>query len=404
LRGSNAIAADYLSRGVNVVGVTQFDMTNFKQRPTTMDPNPEDIWLMQDFTNGPQNVFLQNLITTYTGATFNSSSSCGYGCSDHAAWHNRGFAASMPFEARMGQHNQALHTVNDTLARSGNNANQALKFARLGAAYVAELAKGTLDGQPPANTPPSVSISSPTAGSTVGTQVTLAGASNDAQDGNLSGSIRWSSNVGGSLGQGASVNVTLAAGAHTVTATVTDSAGATSTSTVSFTVSTGGGGPLFSDNFEGTLGWTVTGLWHKVTNSTCASPGYASAVSSLYYGQDATCNYVVGTARTQGTALSPAISGVTTASAVSFKYFRRVEGGAGSWDATSLQVVAGGTTTTLWTRTSSTPSTTTWQDSGAISLAQFNGQSIRLQLRFDSVDGTNNNFTGWLVDDVVVTR
>ncbi len=395
LRGSGAIAADYLARGVNVVGVTQFDMTNFKG-------SAEDIWLMQDFTNGAQNAFLVNLITTYTGATVNSSSSCGYGCSDHASWHNRGFAASMPFEARMGQHNSAIHTGNDTIQRSGGNANQALKFARLGVAYVAELAKGTLGGQPPANTPPAVSISSPSAGATVGTQVTLTGASSDTQDGNLSGSIRWSSNIGGSLGQGASINVTLAAGAHTVTASVTDSGGLTSTTTVAFTVSAGG--PLFSDNFENTPAWTFTGLWHKATNSTCATPGYGSAVSALYYGRDAQCNYAPG-GTTTGTATSPSISGVTASSNVSFKYFRQVESSSsGNYDVTSLEAVSGTTTTVLWTRSSTTPSVTSWQDSGPISLSAFAGRTIQLRLRFNSVDGTANTFVGWLVDDVLVTR
>lgn len=231
LRGSAAIAADYVSRGVNVVGVIQFDMTGFKGAT-------RDIYLMQDYTNAAQNTFVGNLIDTYGGGATRGTDSCGYGCSDHASWHNRGFPTSMPFESTLAGDNKNIHTPNDTLANMGGNANQSLKFARLGVAYVGELAKGTLGGQP-GNNPPSVSISSPTGGSTTGTTVTFSGAANDTEDGSLSGSIRWTDSVSGSLGTGASVTATLAAGSHTVTASVTDSGGSTSSTSVTFTVSTG---------------------------------------------------------------------------------------------------------------------------------------------------------------------
>jgi leucyl aminopeptidase len=383
LRGSGAIAADHVSRGINVVGVAQFDMTNFKG-------STSDIYLMQDYTNAAQNTFVRNLITTYTTATVDTDS-CGYGCSDHASWHNRGIPASMPFESRMSQYNSTIHSSNDRLSVSGGNANHALKFARLGVAYVAELAKGTLGGGQPGNQSPTVLITAPATGSTVQQAVTLTGTASDPEDGNLASSIRWSSNVAGTLGTGASLAVNLAAGAHTLTASVTDSSGLSATTSVNVTVASPGGN-LFSDNFEGALGWT------------CASPGYSSAVSSLYYGRDATCNYSTG-ARTQGTATSAAFSGVASTSRLSFKFFRSVETISGNYDIASVQIVpSSGTATTVWTRNSASTPTTTWQDSGLISLAAYAGQTIRLRFQFDSVDSTANNFTGWLIDDVVVTR
>jgi len=118
----------------------------------------------------------------------------------------------------------------------GGNANQSLKFSRLGVAYVGELAKGTLGGTP-GNTPPTVSISAPTGGSTQGASVTFTGSANDTQDGNLSSSIRWTDSVSGLLGTGSTITANLSNGSHTVTASVTDSGGSTTTSTVSFTVS-----------------------------------------------------------------------------------------------------------------------------------------------------------------------
>ena len=141
LRGSGAIAANYLANGINVVGVLQLDMTNYKG-------SAPDIVLITDNTNAAQNTFVGNLIDTYLGLP-RATSSCGYACSDHASWHSRGFAASIPFEALMGQHNPRIHTTADTLANSDATAGQAAKFARLAAVYMAELAKGNFGGGPP---------------------------------------------------------------------------------------------------------------------------------------------------------------------------------------------------------------------------------------------------------------
>lgn len=136
LRGSQAIAKDHKARGVDVVGALQLDMTNYKG-------SEKDIYLMKDFTNAAQNVFVSELIDRYVGATWGMDA-CGYACSDHASWYRTGVPASMPFEAKMRGANRAIHTDGDTLERSQNNADHAIKFARLGAAYAVELAKADL--------------------------------------------------------------------------------------------------------------------------------------------------------------------------------------------------------------------------------------------------------------------
>lgn len=105
------------------------------------------------------------------------------------------------------------------------------------------------------NQSPSVSISAPSNGTTVtdGTAITFSGSASDPEDGNLSSSISWSSNLDGNLGSGASVNATLSVGTHTVTASVTDSGNASASDTVSVTVNTQGGG-----------GATLSGTIYKV--------------------------------------------------------------------------------------------------------------------------------------------
>ena len=158
LRGSLRIAKDYQARGVKVVGALQLDMTNFQG-------SDRDIWLIDDHTDHDQNAFLVKLIESYTDATWGVDK-CGYACSDHASWTRYGFRASMPFESRFKDSNRDIHTIRDTLERSDNNANHAVKFARLAAAYAIELGKGTLGNpaalaaEPDSSSPSSSSSSS----------------------------------------------------------------------------------------------------------------------------------------------------------------------------------------------------------------------------------------------------
>ncbi|WP_020407019.1 M20/M25/M40 family metallo-hydrolase [Hahella ganghwensis] len=141
LRGSQKIAQSFSNQGKNVIGVLQLDMTNYKG-------SSGDIYLMQDYTNSSQNQFLADLASTYQPSVTVGYSECGYGCSDHASWHNQGYVASFPFESTFNGHNPHIHTAQDTLDKSGNNADHALNFGKLAAAYVAELAKGDFTDDP----------------------------------------------------------------------------------------------------------------------------------------------------------------------------------------------------------------------------------------------------------------
>jgi leucyl aminopeptidase len=133
LRGSLSIAKSYRDRGVKVAGVLQLDMTNFAG-------SDKNIWLVGDHTDARQNAFLGALIDRYVGATWGTTR-CGYACSDHAAWTRYGYRASFPFEAKFADANRRIHTAEDTLARSNDNADHAAAFARLAAAYAVELGK-----------------------------------------------------------------------------------------------------------------------------------------------------------------------------------------------------------------------------------------------------------------------
>ncbi|TQV74588.1 PKD domain-containing protein [Aliikangiella marina] len=76
------------------------------------------------------------------------------------------------------------------------------------------------------NSAPEITITAPTDINSVesDTAVTFAATATDEEDGDLSGSIQWSSNIDGVIGTGASINSTLTVGNHQITASVSDSA------------------------------------------------------------------------------------------------------------------------------------------------------------------------------------
>ncbi len=132
LRGSQQIAKKYQRAGKPVVGVLQLDMTAFQGDAT-------DLWIFTDYTNAAQNQFVADLAADYLPLLSVGYDRCGYGCSDHASWTGRGYAASFPFEASFAHSNHAIHTASDTTATFGSQATHALKFTQLALAYAVEL-------------------------------------------------------------------------------------------------------------------------------------------------------------------------------------------------------------------------------------------------------------------------
>jgi leucyl aminopeptidase len=133
LLGSREVANDFKAKSVNVVGVMQLDMTNFKGSKDL------DIVMMKDYTNDEQNKFIGTIIDRYVPGVKWGYDQCGYACSDHASWNANGFPASMPFESKMHEYNSNIHTAKDTLSVSENHADHAIKFAKMALAYIVEL-------------------------------------------------------------------------------------------------------------------------------------------------------------------------------------------------------------------------------------------------------------------------
>ena len=92
---------------------------------------------------------------------------------------------------------------------------------------------------PPPNTAPTVTITAPAAGSSFqqNTPVTFTGTATDAEQGDLTANLVWTSNTQGSIGTGGSFTTSgLAVGTHIITAAVTDAGGLQGTATRTITI------------------------------------------------------------------------------------------------------------------------------------------------------------------------
>ncbi|MCF7745682.1 M28 family metallopeptidase [Aeromonas veronii] len=134
LRGSKDIASRYKAANTRVLAALQLDMTNYKG-------SANDIVFMTDYTDKGLTGYLTQLIDAYLPQVSYGYDSCGYGCSDHASWHNQGYPAAMPFESRFSEYNPRIHTAQDTLQNSDPSAGHALKFAQLATSFAVEMGK-----------------------------------------------------------------------------------------------------------------------------------------------------------------------------------------------------------------------------------------------------------------------
>ena len=118
-----------------------------------------------------------------------------------------------------------VHTITATVTDSGGLTAQASRTV-------------TVTSSTSTNTAPSVTITSPASGLTVksGTLITFTGSASDAQQGNLTSQLTWSSSLSNHLASGGNFSMTLKSGTHTITAKVTDSGGLTAQKAITVVV------------------------------------------------------------------------------------------------------------------------------------------------------------------------
>ncbi|MEA3200284.1 MAG: hypothetical protein QOE90_1712 [Thermoplasmata archaeon] len=165
---------------------------------------------------------------------------------------------------------------------------------------------------------------------------------------------------------------------------------------------------VYSANFDtgSATGWTSTvvsgtNLWH--VDSACIaaySPSY-----DLAYTQTGTCTYNTGARTAAHADTSVSLAGKTISAHLSFKHWFQVEQAAAGYDQMKAQYSCNGSTfTTLqtWDGGSTNPASGSWL-SQTYDVSACKGGTLYIRFNFDSVDGINNAFKGWFIDNVAVT-
>jgi len=177
---------------------------------------------------------------------------------------------------------------------------------------------------------------------------------------------------------------------------------------------------VLNDDVEsGPDGWDADPLWH-ITDIKSHSPNH-----SWWFGDERTGNYSSSGHGTQSVkqrsagdvnpmAAGARVYGVLTSAPISlleydrqarvgFWYWREVEEyDKGGYDKTIVQVKFGGSWCTVWALDSKTPSEKTWKEVRLLVDIPAGATQMQVRFIFDSVDGLNNAYAGWFVDDISV--
>ena len=132
LVGSGYVVEDFMDKKIPVKAAIQFDMTGFRN-----DQNDRTMWVYTDYVDKSLSDFVASLIKEYVKVNVDYSR-CGYGCSDHASWHNEGIPAAFPCETDFLKHNPNIHSSRDKLETM--NLDHMTNFTKLGIAFAVELA------------------------------------------------------------------------------------------------------------------------------------------------------------------------------------------------------------------------------------------------------------------------
>jgi len=134
LLGSQAIAKDYEKRSVNVLAMSQFDMTAWVKRGTD-----EEVGIITDFTDEELTDFNKALVDLYLDIPY-VETKCGYACSDHASWGKAGYPSSFTIESSFENSNKNIHSTNDRIDISDEfSFTHMLEFSKLAVAFAVEL-------------------------------------------------------------------------------------------------------------------------------------------------------------------------------------------------------------------------------------------------------------------------
>ncbi|KAI0637799.1 peptidase [Trametes polyzona] len=135
LLGSQAVARAYEGRNVNVVAMSQYDMTAWVKRGTR-----EQVGIITDYVDPDLTEYNKKLVELYLDIPW-VETKCGYACSDHASWRKAGYPSVFTIEASFENSNHGnIHTSNDRYDVSDEfSFEHMLEFSKLAVSFAVEL-------------------------------------------------------------------------------------------------------------------------------------------------------------------------------------------------------------------------------------------------------------------------
>ena len=162
----------------------------------------------------------------------------------------------------------------------------------------------------------------------------------------------------------------------------------------------------FYDDFEnGYTNWIMDGLWNSEAESdTCGSlvTPFPSPSNAAYYGIDSTCTYSNGIRNTGSLTMAYSVT-VPSGAELLFSSFEETECNDGDEECVydNRYIEIRDITTTTWDTLGEGVAKGYWYQK-AFDLSPYSGKSVLLRFRFDSYDSIDNDFFGWMVDDVSI--
>jgi len=150
----------------------------------------------------------------------------------------------------------------------------------------------------------------------------------------------------------------------------------------------------WSDTLEGsTTSWRMSGLWRLD-----GTPAHSGLHSFMY---NTGGSYLNGGTPSEGNLTSPPITIPSTGYWMRFWYRYQTENNTRFWDQRWVQVsVDGQPFSDLYQITDDLPNT--WLQSPPTNLAAYAGHTVRFRFNFVTLDGTLNDYAGWIIDDLAV--
>lgn len=162
-------------------------------------------------------------------------------------------------------------------------------------------------------------------------------------------------------------------------------------------------------DFENGLpaGWSQEGLWNvsntcnSIPTSSCQDSGSSSVA---YFGQPGVCNYETGVHHDDSMFTAPVA--LPNADSIELSYcsaFERDTTPHGDWP--EVRVTPDGEATVVVDEPAVgafVGGPATWYER-TVDLTQFAGQTVTIEFNFDNVVPTNDNYLGWMIDNVRVT-